>query len=357
MTFISINIISGNYRTIILLSLILILNSCSQSEKGDSKNSSNILKLKGYEIKTESFSVTINSTGELLSNEIVELKTPVSGNVMEIYFEEGEYVKKGELLLEIDNRSWVAQKNGLIALLSSAESELKRKKKLLEIEAVSIEEVEQSEAQIDNLKSQIEELNIKINLSKIKAPFSGKLGVRDFSPGAYLSQGEKITDLAQTKKLKVSFSIPAKYAGLAELNQEIKIIPSSTEDTVVAKIYAIEPSINPNSRSLGIRAIIDNEDNKLFAGDFVKVIFTVKSYNDAILVPSEAVAPELNTQVVYIFKNDKAHRTEVKTGERTKNKIQILQGLSKGDTIITTGLLEVRDGMPVEIKELMEVGI
>jgi membrane fusion protein (multidrug efflux system) len=155
----------------------------------------------------------------------------------------------------------------------------------------------------------------------------------------------------------VNFSIPAKYAGLAELNQNIKVITSSIEDTVVAKIYAIEPVINPDSRGLGIRAILDNENNKLFAGDFVRVEFTIKSFEEAILVPSEAVTPELNTQIIYYFKDGKALKTEVKTGERTKNRIQILQGLKSGDTVITTGLLEIKDSMQVEIKELLEVGI
>jgi len=344
-------------NSILAFSIILAFASCSNSDNKSLKSKNGALKVKAHIAKKQSFTVKINSTGELLANEIVELKTPISGNVTNIYFTEGQFIKKGDLLVEIDNRSWIASKKGLESLLNSSKSELERKQKLLKIEAVSLEEVEQLQAQINNLKSQIEELEVKIDLSKIKAPFSGKLGMRNFSPGAYLAQGEKITDLAQTNNLKVHFSIPAKYANLAEINQQIKVVGSSSFDTVVANIYAIDPIINSNSRNLNIRALITN-NNSLIAGDFVKVRFPIKKYENAILLPAEAVSPELNAQIAYVFKSGFAKKIIVITGERTDNRIQIISGINHGDTIITTGLMEVRDGLAVEIKECVEeVGI
>ncbi len=334
----------------IIIIMFFVTVSCKQNT-AQNQGSENLYMVEAYQVMPEIYSESIRATGELLSFEETEIMAPVPGNVLNIYFREGQNVNKGDLLVEIDNRSWSARKRGLEAQLISAESDLVRKKDLLQIEGVSQEELEQSQATVSNLKAQIDELDVMIDLAHIQAPYSGRLGMRNFSPGAYLRQGDIITSLVQSHKLRVNFSIPARYASLAKENQEVEVISSASGDTAVAVIYAIDPTINPASRSLQIRAMLDNEQGRFVAGDFAQIIFDVEQTKDALLVPAESIIPELNTQVVFIARNGRAVRQEVETGSRTRDRVQILNGLSPGDYVLTTGLMEIRDGDQINFNE------
>lgn len=338
--------------------LILSINSCSSGGTENQPGDESSVRVEGYRVNYEPFTIQIRSTGELLPNEQVEIRTPVAGNVFNIYFKEGQFVQKGALLVEIDSRTWKAQKNGLEAQLLSAENELGRKKQLLEIEGTSQEEIDHAEALVSSLQAQIEEMDVRIDLAHIHAPFSGRLGMRDFSQGAYLSQGDVITQLVQSNKIKVNFDIPARYASLAFTDMEVMVISSARNDTVKANIYAVDPFINPDNRSLNIRAIIDNQDQKFISGDFTQVIFNVQVNEEAILIPSESIISELNAQVVYLAHNGKAKRHEIEIGQRTRERVVVLSGIAPGDTVLTTGLLEIRDGSNIEVTKLnQEVGL
>lgn len=331
--------------------LLLMITSCNENNSFR-QDLSGPLRVEGYELKHEFFSVNIRSTGELLPFEEVELRTPVAGYVFEIFFEEGQAVKKGDLLLEIDNRTWTARKKGLEARLISAKSEFDRQKQLLKIDGVSQQDVEQSEAEVDNIAAQIEELDVMIDLSHIRAPFDGRLGMRNFSPGAYLSQGEVVTHLVQNDQLKIDFSVPAKYAGLINIGQDVTVISSANGDTALAQLYAVEPMINTVSRSLQARALLKKHNTGFLPGDFVQIILGVERYEDALLVPARAVIPELNAQVVYVYADGKAERRKITAGTRTRDRVQVLSGLSEGDIVITTGLMEVSDGDNLTLKEM-----
>jgi membrane fusion protein, multidrug efflux system len=346
------------FNSCILIRLFLIIVmismlSCSSEVKNDSGRVRTI-EAEGYRAEPQFYTVTIRSTGELLSWEDVELRSPVAGNVLKIYFNEGQSVNQGALLLEIDSRTWEAQKRGLEAQLESAESELERRERLLEIEGASQEIVDQSRVAVSELKARIDELDVRIDLAQIRAPFSGRLGMRNFSPGAFLSQGDIITRLVQSNKIRVNFDIPSRYAALPRVNMDVKVIPSAGTDTLTARIYAIEPMINAASRSLYVRAEIDNAKNSLFPGDFAQIIFDIAQDQEALLIPADAIIPELNRQVVYLSRNGIAKRQEVETGTRTQDMVHIINGLVAGDTILITGLMEVRDGSPARITQLKQ---
>jgi membrane fusion protein, multidrug efflux system len=351
------NHLINHYRSLLanVMAALFILASVSSCKRNNNapQSTASVLGVTAYRIIPETFTVNIRATGDLISWEDVEIKTPVTGTVLKIYFNEGDYVREGDLLVEMDHRVWSAQKSGLEARLLSAESDLRRKLGLLDIEGVSREEVERSQAEVSQLKAQIEELEVMIDLAHIRAPFDGRLGMRNFSLGAFLTQGEKITRLVQTDRLRVHFNIPARYASLISIGDEITIISSSSGDSAFAVIYAIDPIISTASRSLQIRARLNNTRN-FIAGDFTQIIFGVEQNEDALLIPAESLIPELNRQVVYIAENGHAKRVEVEPGARTRNRVHIINGLSSGDIVITTGLMEIRDGMPVEVRELIQ---
>ena len=330
---------------------LMLLLSCGQGSGREKEERSEVMA-EGYLVQPEFHAVSIRATGDLLANEDVEIKAPVAGNVRKIHFRESQSVSRGALLVEIDNRSWLAQKKGLEARLISAAGELERKKKLLAMQGVSDEETERAEAEVGSLKAQIEGLDVMIDLAAVRAPFAGRLGMRNFSPGAYLSQGSVITRLVQTDKVKVNFTIPSKYAAQAANGKTVRVVSSSGGDTASAEIYAVNPRISPSSRSLQVRAVMNSQHPPFIPGDFVQVLLEVERKTDALLVPAECIVPELKKQSVFVVRDGKARRREVETGSRTEDRVEILKGLSPGDTVLTTGLMEVKEGDRVALQKL-----
>lgn len=334
--------------------LLLAASACEQEKAPEGDNERTAVKVEATRVELSSFTRSISSTANLLPFEQVELKAPVAGNVMAIYFEEGQQVEKGERLIRIDDRHWRAQLQGLQAQLNFAESELERNRQLIEREGISQEALEQAEAQVRELEAQLRELQVNIQLANVNAPMSGVVGMRDFSLGDYLTQGQTITQLVQKDKLRVDFTVPAEYAFRLEEGQEIKVIASASGDTAVAEIYAINPAINLDSRQIQLRALLENREGNFVPGGFAEVQLEITEDDEALLIPAEAVVPEVDTHVVYKIKNGRAIKQEVSLGVRTESEVQIMEGLAEGDTILLTGLMQVEDDQPVQVDTLKE---
>ncbi|NBC83413.1 MAG: efflux RND transporter periplasmic adaptor subunit [Bacteroidetes bacterium] len=332
------------------------ISACQQQNSTSTFNGTQKLNADGYVLQSDRFTSTITSTANLLPFESVSVKTPVEGNVLAIYFKEGEYVNKGDVIIQIDDRTWQAQLKGLNAQLIAARKELNRKEKLLEIEGASREEVDQLQATEQDLQARIDELEVSIDLAEVKAPFGGQLGMRNFSLGAYLDKGETITRLVQSDKIKVDFDVPAKYASYLQKGQIVQVLTNTGQDTARARIYAIDPMLNTASRSIQARALLNNPNHTFIAGNFAEVIVSLIESDSTLFIPSESLIPELNAHVVYKIKNGKAKRQDVKIGNRTPDKVEILNGLSAGDTVLVTGLMEVEDGVQVNIQKIEEEG-
>lgn len=337
-----------------LLSCFLIISCGKEQENGQQQEENQAIQVRAALVEADSFARTVSTTANLLPFEQVDIKAPVAGNVLAIYFKEGERVGKGEQLIRIDDRSWRAQLQGLQAQLERARSELERNQELIEREGISREELEQAEAQVRNLEAQAKELRVNIQLANVKAPLSGQLGMRDFSLGDYLQQGQTITQLVQKDRLRVDFTIPAEYAPHVRQDQEMTVIASATGDTLQALVYAISPAISLNSREIRIRGLLDNREGQFIPGDFAQVQLNITQKEEALLIPAEAVLPEAETHVVFKAQNGRAMRQEVSLGLRTPSRIQILEGLSQGDTVLITGLMQVEDSSRIEVEALKE---
>ncbi|HEY9115595.1 MAG TPA: efflux RND transporter periplasmic adaptor subunit, partial [Bacteroidales bacterium] len=191
--------------------LLLFLASCNENNSKASENISSEFFVDAVNIVPQNFATQLKVTANILPFEQVEIKAPVSGTVLSINAKEGQFVKEGHLIVRLDDRAWLAQKKGLEAQLLSASADLKRKQELLAMEGASQQDVDQAQAMVDALSAQIEELNVKIDLANVTAPFDGNLGMRDFSLGSYLNQGQIITTLSQSWKLKVDFNFSSQY--------------------------------------------------------------------------------------------------------------------------------------------------
>lgn len=294
----------------------------------------------------------ILASGTVLPDESVELSSEASGKITAIYFREGERVRKGDLLLTINDADLQAQLQRLKYQEDLLVEREFRQRKLLEKEAVSQEVYDQALADLNTNRAEIQLVEAQIYKTRIKAPFDGIIGLRGVSEGSYVTPNTRIASLVKMQPVKIEFSIPEQYASDVNPGNKISFTIGSTEESYEAYVYAIEPMIDQSTRTLRLRAIHPNDDLKIIPGSFATVELVLKTYEQALTIPTEALVPLLGSQMVYIYKNGMAEPMEVQTGLRNSSMIQITSGLNSGDTLITTGILQLRKGMAVVLNEL-----
>lgn len=307
------------------------------------------LQVEGVVVQASDFSNDLDVTGTLEANESVELRSEVSGLITSINFKEGANVSKGALLVKINDRDIQAQLQEALTKQRLSATNENRSKQLLEKGAISQEEYDTSLADLQSLKAQTQLIQAQLAKTAIYAPFSGKIGLRSVSVGGYLTPATLIANLSSVNPLKVSFSVPEKYIGQIKLNSEISFNTDGYNKTFIGKVFAIEPGINTQTRTLQIKALVPNPNNELLPGSFVKIKLGLSTIKDALLIPNEAIIPVLNGKTVYISKGGKAEQVSVEAGTRTAEKIVITYGLNVGDTVLTTGAMALRNGSPVNV--------
>ncbi len=339
----------GTFCVLIIIYFLTIIQSCSSrgENKKVEKNSDQTLEADVVILKNENIENNVFTTGTLISNEYIELKAPLAGMIMEIKLNEGERVKTGQKLVQLDDREWQAQLIRYQSQLKVAERVLSRNSALLEINGISQEMVDQSEGNVETLKANIAEIKVKIDQASVRAPFDGRVGLRNVSLGEFVTAGTSLISLVQGNPIKLDFSLPGKYANQLRTGQRVRFVVDGITDSLSAEVYAIEPRLDAESRTIQVRARADNSEGKLFPGAFANIKVTLDVIENAVLVPTEAVIPELNTQKVFVIENGKAVSKMVRLGIRSGKNVQITDGLQEGDTVMVTGLLQVRENFPV----------
>jgi membrane fusion protein (multidrug efflux system) len=308
------------------------------------------LSVDGIVVKGASFSNNLEITGSIEANESVVLRSEVSGLVTAINFKEGSNVSKGAVLVKINDNDIQAQLQDALTKENLSATSENRAKQLLAKGAISQEEYDIALANLRSLKAQAQIVRAQLARTTLRAPFSGKIGLRSISVGEYLTPSMAIASLMSTNPVKVSFSVPEKYVGQIKLNSPINFVTDASGKVYSGKVFAIEPGINQQTRTLQIKALAPNANNELLPGSFAKVKLALSEQKDAILVPSEAVIPVLKGKMVYISKNGKAQQVPVEAGTRTAESVVITSGLSIGDTVLTTGSMALKPDAPVRVK-------
>jgi membrane fusion protein (multidrug efflux system) len=308
------------------------------------------LTVEGIVVKTASFDNNLEISGSIEANESVVLRSEVSGLVTGIYFKEGSNVSKGSLLIKVNDKDIQAQLREALTKQNLAATSENRAKQLLQKGAISQEEYDTSLADLQSLKAQSQLIRAQLAKTSIIAPFSGKVGLRSISVGEYLTPSTAIANLLSINPVKISFSVPEKYVGQITLNSEIKFTTDASSKTYNGKVFAIEPGINQQTRTLQIKALAPNASGELLPGSFAKVKLALKTLDNAILIPTEAVIPVLKGKIVYISKDGKATQVKVEAGTRTAESIVITSGLNVGDTVLTTGAMSLKPDAPVNVK-------
>lgn len=313
-----------------------------------------LLPVQAWVVQPKLLQNTIRTTGTLLANEEVELRSETTGKVTGIYFKEGSPVKKGDLLVKINNADLLAQLQKLQFQKELAEEREFRQRKQLETDLTSQEQYDIALNALNAVKADIEVVEAQIAKTEIHAPFDGQIGLKYISEGSYLSPAVRVANLLSIHPIKIEFSIPEKYATEVEVGDKISFTVQGSENTYEGEIYAIEPRIDAVTRTLSVRALSPNPRRTLFPGAFADVQLIIERIPDALLIPTEAVIPELNGKKVFLYRQGKAMSAAVETGTRTPEEIQITSGVAAGDTVITSGILQLRQAMPVEISELKQ---
>lgn len=324
----------------------------TQQTSGSANQSA--LSVEGMVVQTDKVDDKIFSTGTLLPNEEVELRPETSGRIIGIYFDEGSRVKKGQLLAKIDDSELEAQLKKLQVQKELAQSEESRQKQLLEINAVSQEEYDIALNQLSTIEAEISLIRTQIKKTNISSPFTGMIGLRNISQGGYVSPSSLIALMQQIDPVKLEFSVPEQYISEIKEGTSVSFIVTGLDEVYTAKVYAVDSRIDVNTRTVRVRARSSNPGNILKPGAFAKVEVVLKTYEDAILVPSEAIVTELEGQKIYIAKDGKAKSQKVKTGIRTERAVQIIEGLAPQDTVVLTGLMSIREGVSLNFKEIKE---
>jgi membrane fusion protein (multidrug efflux system) len=291
----------------------------------------------------------ISVTGSIEANESVELKSEISGIVEEIHFQEGTNVKKGNLLVSLDDDEISAQLEKMRYTQKLMKEREFRQRQLLEKEAISQEEYDIALTELNTVASDIKVLQSQYEKTKIRAPFDGTVGLRLISVGSYLTADESIVSLYSIDPAKIDFSVPEKYSTKVNVGDEVRFITDAMESPGSGKIYAIEPQVDSETRTLRMRAISPNPNRSLLPGQFARVELIFSTLEEALMVPTEAVVPELGGHKVYVNHGGTVASKAVEVGIRTESKVQVISGLQPQDTIITSGILQIRPGSVVDI--------
>ncbi|MDR1810642.1 MAG: efflux RND transporter periplasmic adaptor subunit [Prevotella sp.] len=329
----------------------------SPQEKGKGNgNDKKALNINAKIIKYESLDDIFLSKGRLLPDEEVDLSFETSGKITHIYFKEGTFVRKGELLAKVNDAPLQAELKKLEAQLPLAQDRVFRQKSLLEKDAVSQEAYESVNTDLEKLNADIELVKAQIDQTELRAPFDGLVGLRMVSEGAYASPTTNITRLTKITPLKIEFSVNEAQASAIKPGTELHFSLVKDLNKYAASVYAIESNLDQQTFMLKARALYPNTDGRLKPGYSVNIEIKLQEIKNAIIVPSMSVVAEMGRSIAYVYRDGKAHQAVLEKGMRTANSVQIVEGLSVGDTLITTGVMQLRDGMPIVIDHLNDDG-
>lgn len=335
---------------VVVFSIILI--SCASKSNEPAPKASTAaapVVVNGIIVKPQPLENVVRSSGTVLASESVDLAAEAAGRIEKIGFKEGGHVYRNQLLVKINDDDVQAQLKKIELQIQLTGEQEKRQKQLYDIGGISKEQYDISLNQVNSYKADRENLVASIRKREVRAPFDGIIGLRYVSEGSYVSPATRIASIQKINPLKVDFAIPEKYADQVSVGDPVQFRSDETKLQFTGRLYAIEPKIDPATRTLQLRALCDNKAEKIFPGAYVQIELHLKKIPNALMVPTQAVVPVLKGQTIYVCKNGVVVSVPVATGVRTASTVQILNGLSAGDTVITTGLMQLRPNMPVHV--------
>lgn len=306
----------------------------------------------GFLVQPQTVSESVEVPGTLLPQEETEIRSEVSGRIVRLNIPEGSIVQKGTLLVKLFDDDLQAQLKKLQVQLKIAEKTEERHRELLKISGISQQDYDLTALDVENLKADIETVRIAISKTEIKAPYAGKLGLRHVSLGSYISPSDVITSIRQVGQLKLEFSIPEKYAKNISKGYKVSFKIDGGQQIHQANVIATENSVDEATRTLRVRALVNESSPELVPGVFARVNLQLGKTDNALMVPTQAVIPQARNKQVIVLKGDSVQFRIVETGIRDSSYIQITNGLNAGDTVVITGLMAIRPQGTVQLSKV-----
>lgn len=341
---------------LLIIAAIIFYNKIYKSSPVENKpqeGKNKEIKATGFIVTSQKLSNRLEAGGTLLASEEIVLHPEISGRIILLNIDEGNFITKGTLLVKINDSELQAQLQKQQAQKQIAEKNEQRLKELLAINGIGQQDYDASLLQLNNIKADIEITKAQIEKTEIRAPFSGKLGLKQISIGAYVTPATIIASLQQVDILKLDFFIPEKYSSQIKKGATVKFKTDNGNSEFTGRIYAVEPHVDEASRSIQVRASVDNSKGILNPGAFTKIILDINDIPEALLIPSQCIIPEAKGKKIILCKNGFAEFRKVIIGLRSESNVQILEGLQAGDTIAVSGLMFIKPEMKLSFPKII----
>ena len=330
---------------LIVLSLFI---SCKSKSKDAAVKEKPAITVDVIIAGTQDVASNLEVNGTVVSNEMVELHPEISGRLTYLNIPDGAKVTKGTLLAKVNDADLQAQLEQQKTQLDLATKTEKRLGNLLQVNGVNQADYDVTLSQVNIIQATIKVLNAQIDKTVIRAPFSGELGIREVSPGAFVTPQTLIGTLQQTDKVKIDFTVPETFASIVKKGGKVTIQTNGMDTALEATISAIEPQISAVTRNIKVRAFLNS--GIISPGAFVKVV--LGQSRQGIMVPTNAIIPDALSSQVVVAHHNKAVFTNVETGTRNTNHVEIIKGLNPGDSIIVSGMLFVRPNATIKVQKV-----
>lgn len=351
-------------KTTIVIAVIIVLiiafflrmaftKSTDKDKKVDSKEKAQ-KKVDAFVVKPSLLINQISITGSLLAFEEVELKNEVAGRVVFINLPEGKFVKRGTLLVKLFDDDLQSTLRKLESQLAIQQQIYKRQTELLKANGISQNDYEQTGLQLNSIKADIEVQKTLIRKTEVLAPFDGIIGLRNISIGAIVTPSTLLSTIRSANKIKLDFSVPEKYGSEIKTGMKVKFSMYNNVDLYDATVIATEQGIDANTRNLKVRAVVNSQSKELIPGAFSNVLLRLSENKNALMIPTQAIIPQEQNKSIIVAKNGKAHFIVIKTGIRNAANIEITEGVQIGDTIITSGLLFLKEGAKLSYSTIIK---
>lgn len=300
-------------------------------------------------VRETAFADSVEALGTARANESVDITAKTANRIVAIRFNEGQQVRKGEILVELDATEVQAELAIAEAALGESRSQFNRSRELFATKALSQSQLEQIEATLRQNEARVAAAQSRANDTIIRAPFGGRVGLRNVSIGSYVTPQTVITTLDDTSVIKLDFSVPETYLRMLANGLDIQARSTAYPDQqFVGTVASIDSRIDPVSRSVVVRGHLDNKEGRIKPGMFMTVRL-VRSQEQALTLPEQALVPENDRQYVFVVRDDQAHKVEVTTGRRRPGEVEVLTGLSGDEMVVVEGTQKISEGTPVRI--------
>ncbi len=330
------------------LSAVVIICVSTLAQAEDTKTAP--VPVEAAKVIAAPFSEQVTAVGTLLSNEAVTVSSEIPGRLKEIHFQEGQPVEQGAPLFTLDNSVYRAQLDDAEAKLKLAEQTNKRTSTLFSNKYATAQSADEAASNLAVSTAATELARVQLEKTRIVAPFSGIVGLRHVSVGEYITAGQALVNLEAIDPVKADFRVPEKFLPAIRVGQTIRIkVDAFPDANFEGKVYAIDPKLDVAGRSLLVRALVPNRDQRLRPGLFARVTVLLQLKEDALSVPEQAIVPQGDSQYVFKIVDGKAQLTKVVIGTRRDGRVEIVEGLAVGDQVVTAGQLKIRDGSAVSV--------